>query len=215
MSNQKQIGIGFMNYTDDFKGSFPYNIAFGNDGTNSGSAYSSYWMNVLFYRYLAPGSRTNLTVWKVFDCPSHISVSCKEQTVEYGYNANNIGSNRRKTGIGLSAADPTTAQTSAPAKISSLKDCSNILLTADSFQWNTTIPAVGVYWGYYWITDTTCPAAGSSSVMPFALHGDAFNTLWCDGHVSKVKGSSKNYNACYSATNLGVTGGAGNKWNRR
>ncbi len=214
-SNIKQLGTAFMNYTNDYQGSFPYVQAFGYDGTNSGSAYSTYWQNVLYYRYLNPGSKTGLTMWKTFHCDSHVTASCKEQTVDYGYNSNNIGSNWRKTGIAVSAADPTTAQTSAPAKVSSLKDCSNIVLAADSFQWNVTIPATGVYWGYYKITDTTCPAPGSSSVMPFAVHGEAFNTLWCDGHVSKVKGSLKNYNECYSSSNLGVTGGTGNKWNRR
>lgn len=196
LNNIKQLGIAFVNYTDDFQGLFP-TYASGNSG-EPGTYTMGLWTNVLRRRYMnSKTSLSNNNSWINFKCPSHVSDACYNQYVDYGYNINNIGSSTRNGGGTM------------PAKISSLKRPSDIILAADSVQWDITFQW-GNMRGYAYLYDST-----GGTYFPYAIHNQKFNVLWCDGHGSSVKGSFTNRDKCYDANILGKTGGIGNKWNRK
>lgn len=207
VNNAKQIGLLFINYTDDFSGSFPYYAFYNND--DGGASSNNLWNNVLRRNYLNTKAVTN-DAWKNFACPAHPSDMFQNQYIHYGYNHQNIGSSVRN-GISTMSAD------SVPAKISSLKRPSIILLAADSFQWNNTAGNIydGYYRGYYLVTDNPPASPGTSSYMPYPIHSDGFNVLWCDGHVKRVNGSKTDYSQAYSAANLGSITMSDNRWKRQ
>ena len=206
-SNAKQIGIMFVNYTDDYTGYFPYYATYNNDYETASTDRT--WNNVLRRKYVNTGGIGSSAAWKSFTCPGHTSDKHTEQYIDYGYNHKNLGSSIRN-GITTFSAD------SKPAKISSLRRPSNIVLVADSFQWRddaTTGP--GHYRGYYLILDVPASSPGTSSYMPYAIHQGNVNVLWCDGHVSSVKGSITDFTKAYSATALGASTMPENNWKRQ
>lgn len=186
-NQEKQIGILFVNYTDDFEGYFPCYAIYGNDGV-AGS--SNLWNNVLKNRYLNKGNSE--AAFKAFVCPARVSDTYGDEYIDYGYNLLNIGTSYRVNGADL-----------PPAKISSLKRSSNVLLIADSLC--TAVPKRG----YYYLMDRP---GGESA--PCAIHQDKLNVLWGDGHVASVQGSLTNSAVVYEDSNLGTVYHAGNKWQR-
>ena len=208
-SNAKQIGIMFVNYTDDYAGYFPYYAIYNNDYETASTVRA--WNNVLRRKYVNTGGYGSKDAWKSFTCPGHTSDNHTGQYIDYGYNSQNLGCSTRN-GIPWSA---TTAD-SKPAKISSLRRPSNIVLVADSFQWlDNATTGPGHYRGYYIIADVPAPSTGVASYMPYAIHQGNVNVLWCDGHVSSVKGSITDFTKAYSATALGASTMPQNNWKRQ
>lgn len=206
-SNAKQIGIMFVNYTDDYAGYFPYYATYNNDYEPDSTLRA--WHNVLRRKYVNTGGYGSSAAWKNFTCPAHTSDKHTEQYIDYGYNHQNLGSSVRN-GIATFSAD------SKPAKISLLRRPSNIVLVADSFLWRDDASSgPGRYRGYYIIADVPAPSPGNASYMPYAIHQGNVNVLWCDGHVSSVKGSIIDYTKAYSATALGASTMTDNKWKRQ
>jgi prepilin-type processing-associated H-X9-DG protein/prepilin-type N-terminal cleavage/methylation domain-containing protein len=197
-SNAKQLGIMFVNYTDDSQGSFPYFSGGGWDGTNG--TYKTIWSNVLMQRYF---KFSNLKSWAPLTCPAHVSSNHTQQYVDYGYNYYHIGSSRYTGNI-----DPIT---SIPAKNTSLRKPSETLLVADSFK-PTLVVGEPTPRGTYVLRDQW-----DGGDIPYAIHSSYFNILWCDGHVSKAKGSLANTRVAYNNDVLGngATNTVGNKWRRR
>jgi len=208
-SNAKQIGIMFVNYTDDYAGYFPYYATYNNDDEPASTVRA--WNNVLRRKYVNTAGYGSSVAWKSFSCPAHTSDIYTGQYIHYGYNFQNLGCSTRN-GIPWSA----TTAVSKPAKISLLRRPSNIVLVADSFQWlDNATTGPGHYRGYYLIADVPAPSPGIASYMPYAIHQGNVNVLWCDGHVSSVKGSIFNFTKAYSASALGASTMTENKWKRQ
>ena len=123
LSNQKQVGIQFMTYTGDFKGSYPHyqigNTIVDSSIKNSGSDCSNMWHFVLSWLYARPLKSTTL-VKSIFACPSHTPDRMALMYISYGYNFANIGSSHRVDG------------TQTPAKDSRIRNVANVVLTAET-----------------------------------------------------------------------------------
>lgn len=219
INNVKQVGTAFAMYNVDNRDFFPY-FAGWNDGGVAGDQNDKekYWSSVLKRNYINRTGGTFLPGdpkgWLPFKCPSQNIDIWSYQYVSYGYNHNNIGSSTRKL-AGMPSVFAANGYLNTPAKASELKRASEVLLMADSIIWSSTALINGDYRGYYIMADGGIAGSTPTSYIPRARHQDAFNALWCDGHVGRVRSSSTNYLDVYNNTVLGKTGVAGNKWNRR
>lgn len=203
VSKLKQLGLAFVTYTDENLGFFPSFFNQGGTSSFNNPGGGNYWSDLLRRKYMnSKASSAVGTSWINFKCPSHVSDACFDQYVDYGYNSMSIGSNQRKVSGDLT-----------PAKISSLKKTSAVLLCADSVRYDTTF-GWGNMRGYYVISDNGATMANGNSFV-YSIHRDKANVLWCDGHVDNVKGSFINPNAAYAISSLGLTGQVGNAWDRK
>jgi prepilin-type N-terminal cleavage/methylation domain-containing protein/prepilin-type processing-associated H-X9-DG protein len=191
-SNVKQIGSAFMMYTNDNGDFFPFYDTYNN------SSDGKMWSQVLNSMYM--------NNWEVFQCPSHVSDRYDNQYIHYGYNHNHIGSSRRYGG-GTPGNGP-------PAKATQLKHSSDTLVAADSILWSTSGLAGGNYRGYYLLNDYAPAYSSSTPYVPNPLHSGGFNTLWADGHCSRVITATNNYVKAYEASILGRVLDDGSKWKR-
>jgi prepilin-type N-terminal cleavage/methylation domain-containing protein/prepilin-type processing-associated H-X9-DG protein len=181
VNQEKQIGLLFVSYTDDNGGYFPPYV----NGNGR-------WNSLLRDKYLAKTGSSKAS-WSNFACPSRVSDVLYDEYISYGYNYLSIGSSYRKNGVW-----------EVPAKISSLKRPSSVLLIADTYL--VDLPDRG----YYLVQDH----AFGATYQVYAVHQDKANVLWSDGHVAPVEGSLRNFTVVYNDSNLGYTGRPGNKWDR-
>ena len=205
LSNQKQVGIQFMTYTDDFKGFYPHyqvgNTIVDSSIKNSGSDCSDMWHFVLSWLYARPLKSTTL-VKSIFACPSHTPDRMALMYISYGYNFANIGSSHRVDG------------TQTPAKNSRIRNVANVVLTAET-QRSAMVGTSRSKRGYFLCKDTFTNTSSSDYTVS-ARHENSTNILWCDGHASamRIPGGEGNYAMAYEPAFLGKTGIANNKWNR-
>ena len=206
MSNQRQIGILFANYTSDFNGSFPY-YQTGNANvdpaiTDTGTPVGNMWHFVLTHLYSKPLKSTTL-VKTIVACPSHVSDRIAVGYISYGYNYKNVATSQRVNG------------TMTPAVESKIKKVSNVILTAETMRLFTS-GTVNRKRGYYICNDIYAASSANNDYNVAVRHMDGTNLLWCDGHVSAIRipGGSRNYALAYDPQYLGRTGEANNKWNR-
>lgn len=196
-SNIKTLGCAFMQYTMDNADYFPWYSGWNNPGEDNERA----WPYVLKRTYLTPNNIiNNFKTWASVMCASRQTQNGGGigLWIHYGYNYQNIGSNTNKI------PSPLTNQASAPAKISSLKKSSSIILAADATRY---LPA-NYDNGYYLMSDH--PSTGTDH--PYAVHDGYANSVWCDGHVGKIKGVANNSASTYSA--LGTRLILDNNWTR-
>ncbi len=217
-SNQKQLGLSMISYTNDNDGFYPPELY----GT---SAKYMPWV-VLCMTYIPPG-RTwfcpskKSGVWETWTGAYPASTAYSSGNLswgwflycDYGYNRQYIGSSYRY------ANDNDTAFPSyKSAKVSQVKKPSATILLADSYYDANKVR------GYCLLSDVF-----STGYMGFldARHSNGLNTTWADGHVTSQKVNCVGPCEVYSASNNpylstpfyggGTTNNdnPGNKWDRK
>jgi prepilin-type N-terminal cleavage/methylation domain-containing protein/prepilin-type processing-associated H-X9-DG protein len=158
VSNLKQLGIYFINYTDDYDAFFPpyYDWL----GTNR------YWNGILADNYgLKKESVTCPTMWT-----NKVS-NANNLQIHYGYNLRHIGSSMAY-GAGFTPI--------SPAKSPQLKHPTQTILAADSIRDYGN----GVYRGQCIIYENTGPTGFAHARHSGSSKGGIVNILWTDGHVA-------------------------------
>ncbi len=173
ISSERQVAFGFLQYLDDFQGTFPPNQALTVDPvTNNrelwpGTLYDSgYVKNTRLYT--CP-SRTSTDPYRLrlFDNYKKHRTDAAFGAVDIGYNGLHLGSNTR---------NPTTT---GPAKIVMIKNPSKKILTGESAAVNRTI-------GSPHLTDYY----STSASIVWAMHRNTTATARVDGHVQVLTGPS-------------------------
>jgi prepilin-type N-terminal cleavage/methylation domain-containing protein/prepilin-type processing-associated H-X9-DG protein len=189
-NNARQISSAFSLYINDNYDYFPH---YGG-GPDSINLDNNTWNTALKNSYLPS--------WNIFRCPAHVTDRYDAKYAHYGYNSSNIGSSARLNGG------------TTPAKAGKIKRPSTKLVATDSFRWDANYIKGGGYRGYYILSDGPSPYGSGSAYLPYAIHSDAFNVIWVDGHVSSVKASLKNPHVAYNENVLGSRVTINNKWLR-
>jgi prepilin-type N-terminal cleavage/methylation domain-containing protein/prepilin-type processing-associated H-X9-DG protein len=190
-SNLKQIGLGLLQYIQDYDEVLP-SAAYGTTDKNNES-YTR-WQDVI-YPYVKSE--------QIFNCPSHTSTSgyraFKAQTAPSGalINANNNGSyaiNAFYYGSGAGPvsyldADASPAAGLTPRKVTIVSVPAETVWSFDVYGNVFFNPGIN--------TSTDSPVLNSSLSYPYlsrngadgviARHLETTNVLWCDGHVKSVK----------------------------
>jgi prepilin-type N-terminal cleavage/methylation domain-containing protein/prepilin-type processing-associated H-X9-DG protein len=175
VNNQKQLGLGFMQYTQDYDGFFtPYKQASSN------------------YLWAALLLKDGYTTSKVLFCPSIATNVTTPAGLDYNIKVKNYassvfynigyGSNYRYV-TGSSAIDITEAKT--PAKNSKIHSTSRTVLAADTIKGSNPINGYSILISYH-------PSGGMTSTNGFLnpRHLSSYNVLWTDGHVTSEKPAS-------------------------
>jgi prepilin-type processing-associated H-X9-DG protein/prepilin-type N-terminal cleavage/methylation domain-containing protein len=175
INNEKQIGLAFINYQDDFNGYFvPWSLLNNHDDLAGNWAW-----NLKLNGYittpailLCPDSAELNSIYtngssNVIALPN---VSSRYKSIAYGYNYDR----------GLGRVHYTVPERYTPVRLSLVRFPARKILVADSFRlgnnngWNTI--------EYY------APATNRITIND--RHNDAANILWVDGHVKSVKKAS-------------------------
>ena len=187
IANQKQVALGFLNYSMDNKDMFtPYVLK---AGTFTKPPYNSYaaptWVLILLVNgymgdvqasngdlgYFDPGAKF------AFKCPSMPGATGNQswdktlyraqEYPDYGYNYLHIGSGLHDT----SGSD-------APVTSGGLANPADTIMIADNYRADLTVRGCGYYTLLpYW---TNSKGYG----VLHARHNGSVNVAWCDGHVS-------------------------------
>ncbi len=192
-NNLKQLGLGFVLYTEDNKGSLPRGII--PKSEFGGSASIGQWTTLL-------GKENRYTTAKILRCSSMPYPVAYPPAVwnaqfpsaslgawicgssSYGYNYSFLGG-------GETGTDKT-------AILASLKFLSKTILAADTISSNREGGSALLYGRYY------APNKGYANAWP--IHQGKVSVLWCDGHVESANSGSKNPEA--GAVRLYQDGGA-------
>ena len=207
MSNLKQIGLGIMQYVQDYDEKYPrsnYNSPnvppTGSWGT-SGGEYYWFWYQIIY-----PYTKSV----QLYRCPSG-------QSTGYGY-AGNYGTN----------ANILTNGTNASMAMAAVESPSTAYLAFDSGPYTLSVSYIKSPSGYYWYLPgsqkyTGCPVVGcgptyditagfnQSDFSSDGRHFDGNNVIFADGHVKWTKtatmwAEAKKYTSSSS-------GGAQSAWN--
>ena len=175
LNNQKQLGLGMMFYGQDYDGCYP--------PYKAGSGTVERWTAItLKGKYISS---------KVLFCPSVATNTYNSKSLDYNIKTGNYtsgvfnyvdyGTNFRYV-TGSAAISPGLAF--IPAKNSKIKQPSQTVLAADTFEGG--VPTRG-----YSILQSYHPSGGFSSYNGFlnAIHSNAVNVTWADGHVTAEKTS--------------------------
>jgi prepilin-type N-terminal cleavage/methylation domain-containing protein/prepilin-type processing-associated H-X9-DG protein len=167
MSNLKQIGLGFMQYTQDYDEQLPKEYT---------SVAPHYWMQTI-----QPYVKSD----QLFNCPSanysYVSVySSTAYRISYGYNHFLSGSLSSTVGVNI-AAIPEVSMT--PLVV----DTSYYVAGPDNTcQVSTTAPDKA---DLGWCDGTSTNSTYSNSNPPMPRHLDTFNMVFVDGHAKSQKQS--------------------------
>ena len=172
VSNEKQIGYAFAQYTDDWNRCFPTSIA----GSSDWNALKTSWHGAVAAYITPQGNYLDIPKWPIFPinhpfmCPSLAAYSTT-RTFEcaysgYGYNDPLFGKVNYRVD---KTVNGTARVIGAPVKNGSLKGASGTVLVADSRYSSSSNKK-----GHYSVDDTTRVAL---------RHSKRGNTLMTDGHV--------------------------------
>lgn len=204
-SNLKQIGLGFMQYSQDYDECLP--MKSGNSG--SGSVPTA-WLH---------STQPYIKNYQVLKCPSDVTMSGEpgpgKDTTSYGINA--IGSYAIYKASGWNDRwpyFPPVSEEGLPVSLASLEAPATTIQALDSnrFEYYSFFADNGIN-GVPPIAETkprTMGGAGYDSVA-IERHLDTVNLLWADGHVKAMKldnirktgeriGNSSDYAMTYFST---------------
>jgi prepilin-type N-terminal cleavage/methylation domain-containing protein/prepilin-type processing-associated H-X9-DG protein len=170
-SNLKQIGLGVMQYTQDYDERYPSNgyVCSAANIANKEYACVATTDYVLWYHALYPYTKSI----QIFNCPSAADAQVQKTTAggQWAYTAYPAyGWNVYWTGT----AEATPFSTAA---LASVEDPSGTIFAGDSTRYRMGAES---------------PNSGGNSDQPNPLHLDGTNYLWADGHVKwLVKGKTE------------------------
>ncbi len=178
-SNQKQIGLAFFMYNDDFADRLPF--YFWSDGS---SFYISY--DDLLNNYLggtlteAEKCASSTPVAKgleIFQCPAD---TCKRASIARTYSMPRTSMSQ--LGVGKYASGSATPPTEM--KMSTIKRTGDTILLAE---WAGLANSSGLYNNQQGAQGTPLDSPSQQIVNPPKLHGlKSLNYLFCDGHVNPI-----------------------------
>ena len=169
MSNLKQIGLGWLQYTQDYDEKCPPLMTCSSDPADSGPSGSCLTPRVMWYStptvpgLLDPYVKSS----QVFACPS------QKTALGYGYNRRGFCLWPGYTGAGTDGTITSLAAINVPAQL---------IVMADS--------NAGSYVIYNQLS-----TAGTNGIAP--VHLETGNVLWADGHVKSGKVDQFNGNRNY------------------
>lgn len=171
-SNLKQIGLGVMQYTQDYDEKYPHNAYVCSAGNIANKEYACAVTTdyILWYHPLYP----YLKSIQIFNCPSALDARLQKTNATTGqwvYNAYpSYGWNTIYNGT--SEVTPFSV-----ASLASVEDPSGTIFAGDSTRYRM---------------GAEIPNSGGNSDQPNPLHLDGTNYLWADGHVKwLVKGKTE------------------------
>lgn len=187
LSNLKQLGLGFTNYTSTFDGYYPTH---GKSTILEPPYGSGLWVSALYRYKMVPNPM-------IFMCPSANSTMAKyykdgnlrtnnaEQFPDYGYNYQ---------WLGIDSNWPNPSATWAEQIMHSIKESqirrpSSLIVSADTRY-------AGQKFGSYFLPHFF---AGSGRLS--ARHNSSVNTLWADGHVTSENTPARGSDETYSDGN--------------
>jgi len=212
-SNEKQIGLGFIQYVQDYDETTPYAPNYPNPGAGGN------WCGIGYY--LAPYIKS-VNIWQ---CPDDtVDTKLGDQYyfyVSYAYNA--LGMEETTTTATVNSGIP------VPVKMGQLQMPTTDMMFADNWE----LSNAGGNWFNYTIGgggggDFTTALVGypnSATVQCRQGHTGGANWLYVDGHVKWLNGGSvqtvfntewniDNKSAPYSGNTCQSGGGAGGAWGR-
>ena len=181
-SNLKQIGLGVIQYTQDYDEKFP--MYQGSGGTNGG-----------FFAVLQPYLKST----QIYQCPSESTATASSDPTNNGYTDYAFNLN-----LGWSTNPSVNAGTNSRALSTAVLTQSALTVMAldssSAFGDNWTSGCVG----------TDCTTAGlATGLSAPQRHLETQNVLFCDGHVKALKGQNANTSAViYNSCTPGSAGGA-------
>lgn len=193
-SNLKQIGLGILQYTQDYDETMPFDQL----PNSSATPYNNLWMDVM---------QAYVKSDQVFNCPSHAFASGGTNIRPYSLNAardannKNIGSYalnstycRDDAGLGIIATpfsyganDGASVQV---VKMSSVEAPATTVAVADSSaqEYGGGTRAFVMRWFQYAAPSSVSTLSGVPTMgSAIARHLEMVNVLWVDGHVKSMK----------------------------
>ena len=185
-SNLKQIGLGALQYIQDYDETLFFSY-YGTTGDSNATNYK--WMDAIF-----PYVKSE----QVFTCPSDSAPNSRY--LYYSKAEANVGANAGKNygSYGLNGAysagpDTTTPPRSSPAytvSAAQLQAPSTTVWFTDNNNSNVA-PNTGGSQGFFWATTPPAIGVGSTGFLQLQnivqRHLDTTNVLFCDGHVKAMK----------------------------
>ena len=171
-SNLKQIGLGLMQYTQDYDETLPI-IWYGNADVPSGRTF---WMDQV---------QPYVKSYQLFKCPSDSrGINPGPYLYDSSYGAN-MGGWMEPAG---SPKGPPISQGTKPGTIASIDSTSTTVfaLDANSFEHSTSWNDLGTTGGFLNIT-TPVTNPRTTTGNDVERHLETANILWCDGHVKTMK----------------------------
>ncbi len=185
-SNERQIGLGALQYIQDYDEQMFFSF-YGSAGDSNASNYK--WMDAIF-----PYVKSE----QVFTCPSDSAANSRY--IYYSKPEANIGPTmgRNYGSYGLNGAYGTAGDAYTPPRSSAAYQVSLAsLATPASTVWmtdnNNSVNAVntGGSQGFFWTTPAANPAITTTTPRQLQniveRHLDTTNVLFCDGHVKAMK----------------------------
>src|SRR5690606_9390428 len=170
LSNLKQIGLGWLQYAQDYDGKFPPAMTCSSAPADSNDACATprvYWYSTettpgLLHPYVKSS--------QVFVCPSQA-----DHMPGYGYNRRGF------------ALWPGYHANGVIGSLSSIETPAQHIAMADSY--------ANRYYIYNDATDSEDGTVATFGIYPY--HLSMGSVLWCDGHVKAVRPEKYNANAAY------------------
>jgi prepilin-type N-terminal cleavage/methylation domain-containing protein/prepilin-type processing-associated H-X9-DG protein len=174
LSNLKQIGLGVMQYTQDYDEFYPITATF---GTSYGGNRFGYW-KVYTYPYVKST--------QLYACPSSKKANDETITLPSGETLNFKGGREWSYGANefVIAPQPNATTPPTPISLSALRAPALVPMIAD---------ATGPLWNNPWriinadSTDSNWTVAPTTIVPELARHFDGANLLYADGHTKWLK----------------------------
>ncbi len=170
-SNLKQIGLGLMQYTQDYDESLPI-IWYGSNPT-------IYWVDTV---------QPYVKSYQLFHCPSDSGNAVPALNNGLSSYGANMGGWREGSGT---PKGPSISQGSATTRLSAIQSVSTTVFALDgskfehSTDWNdVAAPNTG---GSALLSINTTAIPRTTTAGDVERHLDTLNVLWCDGHVKSMK----------------------------
>lgn len=179
-SNLKQIGLGLMQYTQDYDETMPMLWSV-DSPVNSGNAAPGYTWRDAVQPYVKS--------WQIFKCPSDSrSIVPSNSNVDSSYGANMAGWGEDQTVAGRATGKgPSISQSAGrTVKISAIAAVATTIFALDcnSYQYSTQWNDINIATGHQVVSGTSPRELTGGGIE---RHLETINTLWCDGHVKAMK----------------------------
>jgi prepilin-type N-terminal cleavage/methylation domain-containing protein/prepilin-type processing-associated H-X9-DG protein len=190
-SNLKQIGLGLLQYSQDYDERVPLSF-YGNNDASSVASGRYKWMDATF-----PYVKSE----QLYNCPSDNLVASRSDILKNGYykylggyNYGSYGANNAYFDIGPDALPPF----SRSATLSNIQEPATTVWVGETNALNSSTQAYHTF-SFGWATRTDQPTSivmvngiptlggTTASVGLSARHLETTNLLYCDGHVKSVK----------------------------
>ncbi|MEO7716686.1 MAG: DUF1559 domain-containing protein [Capsulimonas sp.] len=186
-SNERQIGLGIMQYVQDNDETMPRSFYGANGWATSGAGSDYKWMDAIYPYVKSEG---------VFNCPDDSIDPVYKNRTDSHYGSYGINQAYDYSSWVPEKANAPISTNIADHKMGDIQDPSGTALVLDSGYPDAGAPGY-FSWTVQWSnkasqgtidTSGAYPGLGAAGDIPrtFARHQGTDNVLWCDGHVKSV-----------------------------